>query len=191
MRAGQGALHVRPAALGAPGVTSSPRSPRQAARTVVAGRSQRMGAGRQAEAGAPLHGGRAVGVALDAPPAVTPPLLNRRPDLGAQRSPRCPAAGHFIRERQRAALALAGRRRWVAVRIAEAELFDEVGHRAGAGGFPWPQRALLTLVGQAVPDAGARLLDLQWTFPAEVSPSVIFWFRNDKNTHTPTGISVN
>lgn len=76
------------------------------------------------------------------------------------------------------------------MRIAEAELFDEVGHRAGAGGLPRPQRALLALVGQAVPDVGARLLDLQWTFPAEVSPSVIFWFGNDKK-HTPTGISVN
>lgn len=69
------------------------------------------------------------------------------------------------------------------MRIAEAELFDEVGHRAGAGRLPRPQRALLALVGQAVPDVGARLLDLQWTFPAEVSPSVIFWFGNDKNTH--------
>lgn len=64
--------------------------------------------------------------------------------------------------------------------VAEAEVFDQVGDGAGAGRLPRPARALLALVRQAVPDAGARLLELKWTFPAEISPSVIFWFRKEK-----------
>lgn len=64
--------------------------------------------------------------------------------------------------------------------VAEAEVFDQVGHRAGGRCLPVPQSAVLTLLGQALPDAGARLLDLKRAFPVQVSPSVIFWFRNDK-----------
>lgn len=64
--------------------------------------------------------------------------------------------------------------------VAEAEVFDQVGHCAGSGGLSVPQSAILTLLGQALPDAGARLLNLKGAFPVQVSPSVIFWFRNDK-----------
>lgn len=80
--------------------------------------------------------------------------------------------------------------------VAEAEVFDQVGDGAGAGRVPRPAQALLALVRQAVPDVGARLLELKWTFPAEIPPSVIFWFRKKKKnkkqqTHACTGISVN
>lgn len=163
MRAGQGPLNVHPVSP----VASGSRSPGLPA-------AQRVGAGGQAEAGAPLHGGKAVGVALHAAAAVAAPLLHRRPHLGAQGSPRGPTARHLIREGQRAALALAGRGGGVAVGVAEAQLLDQVGDGAGAGRVPGPARALLALVRQAVPDAGARLLELEWTFPAEISPSVIF-----------------
>lgn len=64
--------------------------------------------------------------------------------------------------------------------VAEAEVFDQVGHGAGGRGLPVPQGAVLTLLGQALPDAGVRLLNLKRAFPVQVSPSVIFWFRNDK-----------
>lgn len=64
--------------------------------------------------------------------------------------------------------------------VAEAEVFDQVGHGAGGRGLPVPQGAVLTLLGQTLPDAGTRLLNLKRAFPVQVSPSVIFWFRNDK-----------
>lgn len=169
VRAGQGPLNVHPV----PAVPSSSRFPGLPA-------AERVGAGGQAEAGAPLHGGHAVGVALDAAAAVAAPLLHRRPHLGAQRSPGGATARHLIREGQRAALALAGRGGGVAVGVAEAQVLDQVGDGAGGGRVPRPPRALLALVRQAVPDAGARLLELEWTFPAEISPSVIFWFRREK-----------
>lgn len=58
--------------------------------------------------------------------------------------------------------------------VTEAEVFDQVGDRAGSRGLPAPQSAVLTLVGQALPDAGARLVDLKRVLPVQVSPSVIF-----------------
>lgn len=58
--------------------------------------------------------------------------------------------------------------------VAEAEVFDQVGHCAGGGGLSVPQSAILTLLGQALPEAGARLLNLKGAFPVQVSPSVIF-----------------
>ena len=64
--------------------------------------------------------------------------------------------------------------------VTEAEVFDQVGDRAGGRGLPVPQSAVLTLVRQALPDAGARLVDLKRALPVQVSPSVIFWFANDK-----------
>lgn len=147
--------------------------------------AQRVGPRREAEARAPLHGGEAIGVALHAAPAVTPPLLHRCPHLGAQRSPGGAATGHLIRKGERAALALAGGSRGVAMGVAEAEVFDQVGDGASGGCVPGPARALLALVRQAVPDAGARLLELEWTFPAEISPSVIFWFRKERGIKEP------
>lgn len=58
--------------------------------------------------------------------------------------------------------------------VTEAEVFDQVGDRAGGGRLPMPQGAVLTLLGQALPDAGARLVDLKRALPVQVSPSVIF-----------------
>lgn len=127
MRAGEGPLHVQSgpahgARVGAPDVaclSAGGRARRPlaglTARSVVksrlvVGRGEHVGAGREAEAGAPLHGAEAVGVALDAAPAVTAPLFNRSPDFGPQGPPRCSAAGHLVGEGQRPALALAGGR---------------------------------------------------------------------------------
>lgn len=64
--------------------------------------------------------------------------------------------------------------------VAEAQVFDQVGHRTGGGCLPVPQSAIRTLLRQALPDAGTRLVNLKRAFPVQVSPSVIFWFINDK-----------
>lgn len=64
--------------------------------------------------------------------------------------------------------------------VAEAEAFDQVSHRAGICCLPVPQGAILALLRQALPDAGSRLVNLKRAFPVQVSPSVIFWFTNDK-----------
>ena len=146
----------------------------------VVGRGEHVGAGWEAEAGAPLHGAEPIGVALHAAPTVAAPLLHRRPDFGPQGPPRRPAAGHLVREGQRPALALAGGRGRVSVVVAEAEVFDQVGDRAGGGRLPVPQGTVLALVRQALPDAGTRLVNLKGALPVQVSPSVIFWFGNDK-----------
>lgn len=117
MGAGQGPLHVEPAPahrvrVGAPDVTRLSTGGRAwrllAGLTsesvveshLVIGRGERVGPGREAETGAPLHGAEAVGVALDAASAVTASLFYGSPDFGAQGPPRCPAAGHFIGEGQ-------------------------------------------------------------------------------------------
>lgn len=64
--------------------------------------------------------------------------------------------------------------------VADAEVFDEAGHSAGGHCLTVPQGTILTLFRQALPDAGARLVNLKRAFPIQVSPSVIFWFTNDK-----------
>ena len=64
--------------------------------------------------------------------------------------------------------------------VAEAEVFDQAGDCTGGGCLPVPQGAVLALVRQALPDAGARLVDLKGALPVQVSPPVIFWFGNDK-----------
>lgn len=53
--------------------------------------------------------------------------------------------------------------------VADAEVFDQAGHCLGV-----PQRTILTLFGQAFPDAGAWLVNLKRAFPVQVSPPVIF-----------------
>ena len=68
----------------------------------------------------------------------------------------------------------------MSVVVAEAEVFDQVGDRAGGGRLPVPQGTVLALVRQALPDAGTRLVNLKGALPVQVSPSVIFWFGNDK-----------
>lgn len=125
VRAGEGPLHVEPAPShgargGAPEVahlSTGGRARRPLAgldaksvvqSRLVAGRGEHAGPGREAEAGAPLHGAQAVGVALDAAPAVAAPLFHRSPDLGPQGPPRRSAAGHLVGEGQGPALALAG-----------------------------------------------------------------------------------
>lgn len=64
--------------------------------------------------------------------------------------------------------------------VIEAEVFDQVGHCTGGCCLPVPQSAVLTLLREALPDAGAWLVNLKRAFPVQVSPSVIFWFINDK-----------
>jgi len=80
VRAGEGPLHVHPVSS----VPAGGRPPGLASQPAAEGgmlAGERVGPGRQAEARAPLHGGEAVGVALHAPPAVTPPFLDRGPNL--------------------------------------------------------------------------------------------------------------
>lgn len=64
--------------------------------------------------------------------------------------------------------------------VTEAKVFDQAGHRAGGRGLLVPQGTARTLLGQAFPDAGAWLVNLKRALPVQVSPSVIFWFINDK-----------
>ena len=49
--------------------------------------------------------------------------------------------------------------------VAEAEVFDQAGDCTGGGRLPVPQGAVLALVRQALPDAGARLVDLKGALP--------------------------
>lgn len=82
MGAGEGPLHVYPVSS----VPAGGRFPRLASQPaaedgMLAGEG--VGSRGQAEARAPLHGGEAVGVALHAPAAVTPPFLDRGPNLRA------------------------------------------------------------------------------------------------------------
>lgn len=58
--------------------------------------------------------------------------------------------------------------------VADAEVFDQAGHRAGRHSLPVPQGAVLALLGQTAPDAGARLVNLKRALSVQVSPSVIF-----------------
>lgn len=58
--------------------------------------------------------------------------------------------------------------------VAEAEVFDQVGHGTGGRGLPVPQGAVLTLLRQALPDAGAWVPNLKRAFPVQLAPSVIF-----------------
>ena len=78
-----------------------------------AGQLQGVGAGRQAEAGAALHGWEAEESvpntpALDAAPAVAPPLLHSRPHTRALGAPGRAATAELIRARQGSALPFAG-----------------------------------------------------------------------------------
>lgn len=100
-------------------------------------RLEQVAAGRQAEAGAALHGHAPYAAAahsLDAAAAVAPPLLHRRPHPRALRAPAGAEGAHVVGAGQRAALPLAGRRRRVrGGRVAQLQLLQQAADGAGGG----------------------------------------------------------
>lgn len=117
-----------------------------------------VGAGGKAEAGAALHSREAElrvpeAAALNAAPAVAPPLLHRSPHPEPLRAPGGAAAAQLVRAGQGPALALAGGRGGVRG-IGQTQVLQQAGDGAGGGAHvPAPVGRSSVHVGQDVPQA--------------------------------------
>lgn len=125
-----------------------------------AGQLQGVGASRQAEAGAALHGWEAQlrvsnTAALDAASAVAPPLLHCRPYTRALRAPGRAATPKLVWAGQGAALPLAGRSSGVRGRsLSQAEVLQQAGYSAWSGAtIPIPMGRTFMHLRQDVPQA--------------------------------------
>ena len=125
-----------------------------------AGHLQGVGAGRQAEAGATLHGWEAElhvtnDAALNAAAAVAPPLLHCRPHTRALRAPGRAATAELVWAGQGPALPLAGRRSRVWRRgLGQTKVLQQAGDCAWSGAdIPVPVGWTLVHLRQDIPQA--------------------------------------